>query len=279
MLNGEARRCEAAAGMDTHGEADLSLPERGAINRLPALPKAAPPKYQPCRSMLLDDDTFMHDLVKQRTRRSWRLCRGRLLRTSRVSGGLRCRLGPDAILLDINMPFMGGIQFIEQFETTQFPEPDPVEAGRRCRCARPRGWRRNSISRSRVDPQAAVAASPGPAAQGLRQEGERTGQAESGWARPTMRGLARGGNNGELVNYYQPKVAPPGGRVDRRRLKRAGIIRWMGWSCRIGSFPMAEVSGMIGDVTRVVLQAAVRQAHLWREAGLDLRVAINVFGG
>ena len=39
---------------------------------------------------------------------------------------------------------------------------------------------------------------------------------------------------------------------------------------------MAEQHGLIEQLTQVVLGNALRQAHVWRDAGLDLRVAVNV---
>jgi EAL domain-containing protein (putative c-di-GMP-specific phosphodiesterase class I) len=38
----------------------------------------------------------------------------------------------------------------------------------------------------------------------------------------------------------------------------------------------AEAHGLIDALTRVVLTAALRQARVWRDAGLDLQVAVNV---
>lgn len=82
--------------------------------------------------------------------------------------------------------------------------------------------------------------------------------------------------NGELVNYYQPKVAVATGRV-------AGVETLVRWRHpRDGMvFPdqfvgVAEAHGLIDDLTREVLTGALAQAKVWQEAGLKLRVAINV---
>ena len=82
--------------------------------------------------------------------------------------------------------------------------------------------------------------------------------------------------DGELVNYYQPKVGIASGAVSgvetlvRCRHPQDGLV-----------FPdqfirTAEEHGLIDDLTRVVLTAALRQARLWQNAGLSLRVAVNV---
>jgi EAL domain-containing protein (putative c-di-GMP-specific phosphodiesterase class I) len=82
--------------------------------------------------------------------------------------------------------------------------------------------------------------------------------------------------NGELVNYYQPKVLTATGRVMgvetlvRWRHPRDGIV-----------FPdqfinVAEAHGLIDDLTRVVLTAAIAQAWIWQQSGLLLQVSVNL---
>lgn len=77
------------------------------------------------------------------------------------------------------------------------------------------------------------------------------------------------------MNYYQPKVALPGGEW----IGVETLVRWNhpldGLVLPDQFIPMAECRKRDDRRcdARGVLQA-VRQAHLWREAGLDLRVAI-----
>src|SRR5690606_34355996 len=81
---------------------------------------------------------------------------------------------------------------------------------------------------------------------------------------------------GELVNYYQPKVAVATGEV-------AGVetlVRWRHPADGI-IFPdqfinMAEASGLIDALTQVVFNAAMAQARAWQDAQLTFRVAVNV---
>jgi EAL domain-containing protein (putative c-di-GMP-specific phosphodiesterase class I) len=42
---------------------------------------------------------------------------------------------------------------------------------------------------------------------------------------------------------------------------------------------VAEAHGLINDLTRVILANALAQARIWQEAGLMLRVAVNLSGG
>lgn len=82
--------------------------------------------------------------------------------------------------------------------------------------------------------------------------------------------------NGELVNYYQPKVALATGRV-------VGVETLVRWSHPEDGivFPdqfigVAEEHGMIDDLTHAVLVAALFQSKAWQQAGLALVVAVNV---
>ena len=81
---------------------------------------------------------------------------------------------------------------------------------------------------------------------------------------------------GELVNHYQPKVALTTGSL----IGVEALVRWQ--HPRDGLvFPdqfitMAEEHGLMDALTRAVLTIALRQARLWRDAGLDLQLAVNV---
>lgn len=82
--------------------------------------------------------------------------------------------------------------------------------------------------------------------------------------------------NGELVNFYQPKVAVATGKV----VGVEALVRWRHPGDGV-VFPdqfigVAEEHGLIDDVTRVVLTSALTQLKAWHEAGLALRVAVNV---
>ena len=82
--------------------------------------------------------------------------------------------------------------------------------------------------------------------------------------------------NGELVNYYHPKVATATGRV-------AGVetlVRWKhpkdGVVLPEQFIGVAEAHGLIDDLTRVVLTGALAQAKVWQDAGLVQQISVNV---
>jgi len=81
---------------------------------------------------------------------------------------------------------------------------------------------------------------------------------------------------GELVNYYQPKVALATGEV----VGMETLVRWRhpvdGMVFPDEFITVAEAHGLIDDLTRVVLAGALAQAKAWHAAGLSLSVAINV---
>ncbi len=82
--------------------------------------------------------------------------------------------------------------------------------------------------------------------------------------------------NAELVNYYQPKVDVASGRV----VGVESLVRWHhpqdGMVFPDFFIGVAEAHGLIDDLTQVVIGAAFAQAKLWQNAGLHLRVAVNV---
>jgi EAL domain-containing protein (putative c-di-GMP-specific phosphodiesterase class I)/ActR/RegA family two-component response regulator len=80
----------------------------------------------------------------------------------------------------------------------------------------------------------------------------------------------------ELVNFYQPKVAVQSGRV----VGVETLVRWQhprdGIVLPDQFIAVAEQHGLINDLTRVVVKAALCHAEMWRANGLTLGVAVNV---
>jgi diguanylate cyclase (GGDEF)-like protein len=81
---------------------------------------------------------------------------------------------------------------------------------------------------------------------------------------------------GELVLHYQPKVDVGSQRV----IGVEALLRWQhpvhGLLPPVEFVPLAERTGAIGDLTRWVLDAALAQCRAWRDAGLDLTMAVNL---
>jgi diguanylate cyclase (GGDEF)-like protein len=81
---------------------------------------------------------------------------------------------------------------------------------------------------------------------------------------------------GQLVVHYQPKCSARTGEV----VGAEALVRWM--HPRLGLLSpdafigLAENTGLIRELTLVVLDEALRQLRLWLDLGLDLGVAVNL---
>jgi EAL domain-containing protein (putative c-di-GMP-specific phosphodiesterase class I) len=80
----------------------------------------------------------------------------------------------------------------------------------------------------------------------------------------------------EFVLHYQPQVDCKTGAV----VAVEALVRWNHPQRGLvppGDFiPFAEQSGLIVEITPLVVREALRQAREWRAAGIDLRVSVNV---
>jgi len=231
--------------------------------------------------MLLDDDTFMHELVCSMLED---LDHVQVVCHSSGKAALaafdRAVPRPDVILLDINMPGMDGIEVVEELRERHFcgalipfSGEDRMmlrateKLAREFRLFVPGSLRKPPMQQqllnlleicSRKRPRDAAQLAPG---------SERRFDAAE---------LRAAIDDGELVNYYQPKVGLPGGEW----VGVETLVRWQHPRYGIlypGDFlPALQASGMLRELTRVVLRNAIRQARAWRDAGLRLSVAVNI---
>jgi diguanylate cyclase (GGDEF)-like protein len=87
----------------------------------------------------------------------------------------------------------------------------------------------------------------------------------------------RGGiQRGELLLHYQPKADLRSGRV----VGLEALVRWdhpeRGLLLSDEFVPLAEPTGLIGPLTRYVIDEALRESRNWRDAGIDLHIAVNL---
>jgi EAL domain-containing protein (putative c-di-GMP-specific phosphodiesterase class I) len=82
----------------------------------------------------------------------------------------------------------------------------------------------------------------------------------------------------ELVVYFQPQADLRTGHIVRAE----ALVRWQhptrGLLTPDIFLPLAEHTGLMRPLTRTVLEASVRQCRAWRDAGMDVAVAVNVSG-
>jgi diguanylate cyclase (GGDEF)-like protein len=81
---------------------------------------------------------------------------------------------------------------------------------------------------------------------------------------------------GQLVLHYQPKIDVAAGEVTGVE----ALVRWqhpqLGLLPPIEFLPLAERTGMMGDLTRWVVDAALSQSRAWHEQGFEVPIAINL---
>ena len=88
--------------------------------------------------------------------------------------------------------------------------------------------------------------------------------------------LQRALSAGEVFPVFQPLCRS----VDRVVVGAEALARWR--HPELGPVPpdefiaIAEQTGLIGELTNVVLDKALAQARAWRDGGLDLRVSVNL---
>jgi diguanylate cyclase (GGDEF)-like protein len=82
--------------------------------------------------------------------------------------------------------------------------------------------------------------------------------------------------SGELLLHYQPKVSVRTGEV----VGAEALVRWQhpvhGLVFPDAFIPLAERTGLINPLTRYVLDAALKQARTWFDAGRPLPIAVNL---
>jgi diguanylate cyclase len=80
----------------------------------------------------------------------------------------------------------------------------------------------------------------------------------------------------QLELYYQPKIHAPSGQITGAE----ALMRWhhpqRGMVSPAVFIPVAERYGLINELGNWLIEDACRQIRLWRDAGLRMRVAINL---
>ncbi|MBI5900530.1 MAG: EAL domain-containing response regulator [Rhodocyclales bacterium] len=235
------------------------------------------PNKPTVKIMLLDDEPFMLRLLARQLENL-----GFTSLFPHASGAAALEAiahpagAPELILLDLNMPEMDGIEFVRHLVEQRYTGSLILISGEDERMLASAS---KLVQAHRIDvlghlhkpvqteALACLLASWQPSLRGAGQVRRKAYGADA-----VRAAIA----NGELVNYYQPKVVVGDGRV----VGVETLVRWRhptdGLVYPDQFIAVAEANGLIDDLTHAVLREALAQSRRWADAGLPLKVAINV---
>ncbi|HMI36181.1 MAG TPA: EAL domain-containing response regulator, partial [Steroidobacteraceae bacterium] len=185
---------------------------------------------------------------------------------------------PDVVLMDINMPEMDGVQFIRRLANCHYTGTVILVSGENSRIL-------ESVEKLIQSQRLTVLGhlqkpvKPESLAALVRQVKPHRGRGSAHRAtRHSYNGqqLRAALTHGELVNYYQPKVALPTGEVAGME----SLVRWRHPSDGL-VYPDQFISvaadhGLITELTGVVLRSAMNQAKIWKQGGYVVPIAVNI---
>ena len=183
---------------------------------------------------------------------------------------------PDLVLLDLGMPAMDGIEFIRRLVDRSFEGRLILVSGEDERVLRT-VEKLAEAHHIRVLGHLGKPVQEDKLATLLRRWRPASGTFEIAWKRVYSAEAVRQAVEGnELSVHYEPQVSIKTGEL----VGVEALVRWKhpkdGMVVPQQFVSVAEDSGLIHKLTRFVFAKALAQAVTWREAGIPVRMAVNV---
>jgi len=227
--------------------------------------------------MLVDDDPFQLQVLQ------------RQLAALGVSAVQACTSGASALhrlrgrdtsamllLLDLNMPGMDGVEFMRHLAEQHYQGALALVSGADHRVLETAAKLASAYQLHVLHHLHKPVASAVLGELLARWRGFVPAQVRHAARTRTPEEIERALRGNQLILHYQPKVSMADGAL----VGVEALVRWRhpteGLLYPDSFIAVAESSGQIDALTRSVLSQAMGQARRWREAGMGLRVAVNV---
>lgn len=177
---------------------------------------------------------------------------------------------PSLLILDLKMPGVDGVQLLHQVKQGQSDAQVMVISGMDQRVLNTA----EKLGRSQGLQMLGVLQKP----LQRKELEQRLKEALSASHTHSREDLVAALKGQQFVVHYQPKIARDS---DAWRIDGAeALVRWQHPVHGLvppGEFlALVEEYGLIDELTDIVLESAIRQAAAWKEAGLPLRIAVNL---
>jgi len=232
----------------------------------------------PLRILLVDDDDFALTLVSHQLATLGYQSVDAFARPEDALARLEADVAAyDMILLDLQMPGIDGIEFVRHLARLQFAGGVALLSGEDDRILQT-AYRLAAAHHLAVRGALHKPVTPGQLEVLLGAAVRAPARRSSGPKRKqyTAERLRQAIETHELTTVYQPKVELATGRM--RGVET--LVRWQhpedGLVFPDQFITLAEENGLIDALTRLVLEHAIAQAHIWELAGLRLHVGVNV---